>query len=268
MRAAILLLAVLSCGLRLGAEDNTRYAAPSYSIASIVNAATNRAGSLAPNTLVTIYGSGLSYEIRALQPEDLIGNQLPTRLPGTGVNVLVGNYPAHILFVSPTQVNLLIPSLLRAGRTRLQLVRDGQSGPQLEITLATTAPALFQIDATTPIVARADGSLVTWESPARPGEVVVLYATGLGATDPETLYGEIPSAPARLRRMSEFHVLLSDVATDPENVLYAGVCPGSAGLYQVNVLLPESAPANPELRLTAGGHSSPAGLFLPLDPGE
>lgn len=266
MRAATLLLALLSCGLHLGAEDNPRLAAPSYSIASIVNAATNRSGAIAPNTLVTIYGVGLSYETRAIQPDDLIGNQLPARLPGSGVSVLVGTYTAHVLFASPNQVNVLIPNLLRAGKTKLQVVRDGQSGPDVEIRLSAAAPALFQSDATTPIVTRPDGSLVTRESPANPGEIVILYATGLGPTDPQALYGEIPMAAAQLKEISAFQVWLGGVSLAPEDVLYAGVCPGFAGLYQVNLRLPASAPPNPELRLAVGAYTSPSGIYLPLHP--
>jgi len=268
MRAATLLLAALFCGLQLGAEDSARFAAPSYSIASTVNAATNQSGSLAPNTFVAIYGENLSYETRAIMPEDLNGIRLPTRLPGTGVSVLVGSYPAHIFYVSPNQVNLLVPSLLRPGRTHLQLVRDGRAGPKIEIVLASAAPALFQLDATTAIVTRANGSLVSWELPARQGDIVTLYATGLGPTDPETPYGTIPGAAAWLRRLSEFRVLLDGVTLDPRDVLYAGVSPGTAGLYQVNVRLPGDAARNPELRLTLGHEMSPPGIYLPLQPDD
>src|SRR5260370_14519924 len=59
-------------------------AAPSYSAASIVNAADNLAGPLAPNTIATIYGTGLAYGTKWLTADDIRGGLLPTVLPGTG----------------------------------------------------------------------------------------------------------------------------------------------------------------------------------------
>lgn len=268
MRAAFPLLAMLLSGLSHGAGGSAGSGAPFYSAASIVNAATNQPGALAPNTIITIYGEDLSWETRALTASDIDGTALPTKLPGTGVTVLVANVPAPIYFVSPGQVNVLIPSNLRPGKARLQLARDGRAGPEVEITLASAAPALFLAQEATAVVTRADGSIVGRDDPAHPGEIVVLYATGLGPTSPETPYGMIPTGAAQLERLADFRVLLGGREVDPRLVLYAGAAPGFAGLYQVNLWLPDNAPRDPQVRLALGDAVSVTGVLLPVAPTE
>ena len=84
-------------------------AAPSYSAASIVNAADNLAGPLAPNTIATIYGTGLAYGTKWLTPDDIRGGVLPTVLPGTGVRILVGGVLAIGTFLTTLSFMLSLP---------------------------------------------------------------------------------------------------------------------------------------------------------------
>ena len=112
MPAVFVLLATLVFGPALMADTSAPRDAPSYSTSSIVNSADNVAGPLAPNTIGTIYGKGLSYVTRALAPEDVIGGVLPNGLPGTGVNILIGGVPANIFYGSPAQINFLVPCIL------------------------------------------------------------------------------------------------------------------------------------------------------------
>ena len=59
---------------------------------------------------------------------------------------------------------------------------------------------------------------------------------------------------------------LNGSAVDPSKVAYAGVTPGYAGLYQVNLFVPDDAPANPEVRIGWTGQMSAAQLILPVQP--
>jgi uncharacterized protein (TIGR03437 family) len=264
MRAALWLLAALVFPPLARAGETARYLAPSYSAASIVNNANNLSGALAPNTIVTLYGENLAYTTRALVPGDLTTGRIPTALPGTGVRVLIRNVPAGIYFVSPNQINLLVPSNLVPGDATLQLVQDGHAGPEVRIRLRSAAPGLYQLDPETVIAMKSDGTVATADNPARPGEVIVLYATGLGEVSPPLAAGEIPRAPASLKRLSEFNVFLDGAPVDPGRVLYAGVTPGFAGLYQINLHLPETAPDHPEVRVAAGEEISGPGVYLPV----
>ena len=59
-------------------------------------------------------------------------------------------------------------------------------------------------------------------------------------------------------------MLLNGVAIDPARILYAGVVPTFAGLFQINVRLPDITPSNPEVRIGFAGTMSPPARVLPL----
>jgi len=265
MKAALALLAVWFVGSAWAESGGSRLA-PSYSAASIVNSASNLTGSFAPNTIVSLYGSELSFITRSITADDVRNGLLPTMLIGSGVRVLVNRVPANIYFVSPSQVNLLIPSSVPPGPAEVILIVDSRSGPAVSIRLEEAAPALYLQAPGIAIATRPDGSLVDPASPARPGDWIIVYATGLGQTNPELRYGEAPREAARLARMDLFRVLLAGAAVPPDAVAYAGVAPGFAGLYQVNLKLPDSVPANPEIRIQLGEHASPSGVAIALRP--
>jgi uncharacterized protein (TIGR03437 family) len=259
----LLLLAVLVFGPAVRAET-CRAQAPCYVASSIVNAASNLNQGLAANTFVTIYGKDLAYSTRALAGGDVKGDTLPSGLGG--VTVRIGSYNAPLFYVSPQQVNLLLPNNLVTGKYEVVLVRDGVAGPPITINLAPYAPALFQLDENTVVATHADGSLISPDSPARPGEIIILYATGLGKlAGRKYSIHEIPSTPQWIEARDSFGVLLNGKAVEKPLIHYAGVAPGFAGLYQVNLQLPADAPANPEISLEVGGHRSPTGLRLNLN---
>jgi uncharacterized protein (TIGR03437 family) len=255
---------VLTSWCAVAGDKPTAHVAPGYTVASIVNAADNRSGLLAPNAIGTIYGTNLAYGTATLTPADVRDGVLPTVLGDSETQVFFGNYPADLYYVSPTQINFLVPPMLLPGPLPVYIAVDALHGPILDLTLTPAAPAMFQMDAHTIIGTRADGSLLTPSSPAKPGDVVVLYATGLGTTSPPAVYGELPVAAAPLASDVKLAVLLDGVAVDPGNIQYAGVAPGYAGLYQINLQLPTSTGANPEIQLAIGGASSVAGVHLPV----
>jgi uncharacterized protein (TIGR03437 family) len=243
---------------------DTSGSGPYYTAQSIANSAAGVAGLYAPNTFVTIYGQNLAYATASLTAGDISGGMLPTVLGGTGVRVLINNIPADIYYVSPTQVNLLIPTSLIAGPAMLQLVVDSLAGPAIPIMLQTAAPGFFQSDATTILGIHVDGSTITAASPAKAGEIVVLFASGLGPTNPAAIPNQIPQSAASITPMSNFSMLINGVAVNPQQILYAGVAPTFAGLFQINVLLPANTPANPQIQIGYAGTFSPAGRVLPL----
>lgn len=237
---------------------------PYYTAQSIANSAAGIAGFYAPNTFVTIYGANLAYTTASLTASEVSGGMLPTVLGGTGVRVLINNIPANIYYVSPTQVNLLIPTSLIAGPAMLQLVVDSLAGPAISIMLQTAAPGFFQSDATTVLGIHLNGSTITAASPAKSGEIVVLFASGLGPTNPAAIPNQIPQTAASVTPLSSFSMLINGVAVNPQQILYAGVAPSFAGLFQINVQLPDNLPANPQIQIGYGGTFSPTGRVLPL----
>ncbi len=103
-------------------------------------------------------------------------------------------------------------------------------------------------------------------SPAKPGDIVLLWATGLGETTPPADGFQIPTAPAPLIAGANLSILLDGTPVDPSAIQYAGVAPGYPGLYQINLKLPMSTAMNPEIRLQLDGASSIPGVHLPVGP--
>lgn len=259
-------LALLSVWCVLGADKPVPRVAPIYDAASIVNAADNQSGALAANTLGTIYGANLAYSIAALSLNDIQGGVLPTVLGTSETRVFVNNYPADLYYVSPTQINFLVPPNQTAQSAVVQVTIDGLAGPAIPVTLADAAPGLFQLDLQNAVATEADGSVLTPAMPAKPGDIVILYATGLGAVAPPAIYGQVPAAAASLVSGANLSILLDGAAVDPSAIDYAGVAPGFAGLYQINLTLPLSTGSNPEIRLQLDGAISIAGVHLPVGP--
>jgi uncharacterized protein (TIGR03437 family) len=245
------------------AQDPTP-GAPAYTAAGLANSAANVAGYYAPNSFLSIYGQNLAYVTKPIGPDDVRNGQLPTVLTDTGVRVLINQIPGNIYYVSPGQVNVLIPPLLIAGPATVQLINSGLAGPPISIMLSSAAPVLFQPDATTVTATHGNGPLITPNQPASRGEVVVLYATGLGATSPAAIANQIPLTAAAITDRVDFRVLLNGTDVDPRLILYAGVTPGFAGLFQINLQLPVDAPANPQIQIGYGTQLSPSGVILPL----
>jgi uncharacterized protein (TIGR03437 family) len=144
---------------------------------------------------------------------------MPTVLPGTGVRVSVGNIAAQIYFVSPRQVNFLVPPNLRPGAAEVQVFVDGLVGPRVPVRLNRASPAFFEGVSGFALTAHVDGRLVLPADPAGPGDVVVSYATGLGETSPSQVYGQIPRAAAWIRDFDTFKLTIADRAVDTDDIL-------------------------------------------------
>jgi uncharacterized protein (TIGR03437 family) len=257
-------LALLSVWRLLGANPPSPRVAPFYDAASIVNAADNQSGALAPNTIATIYGTNLSYNTAALTGNDVAGGVLPTVLGTDETQVFINNIPADLYYVSPTQINFLVPPNITPGPATVAVFIDGLYGPQIQLTLTAAAPGLFQLDATHAVATFPDGSVLTASSPAQSGDIVILWATGLGPVTPPALYSEIPAAAAPLVVGANLSILLNGAPVPADAIDYAGVAPGFAGLYQINLTLPTPTPANPEIRLSLDGQISIPQIYLPV----
>jgi uncharacterized protein (TIGR03437 family) len=226
----------------------------------MVNAPNYAPGPFAPNSVASIFGSGLARSSQGLTADVILNNTLPKELNSTRVYVL--DEPAPLLYVSDGQVNFLVPGDQLDGDVKIRVVREGVTGPEITVTLVDAAPALFQTAAGYAIAAHVDNSVIAPGSPAQAGEIIVVYACGLGRTQPNPAPGVIPQTAALIQRLSDLKVYLGGTAIDPGSILYAGLTPGSAGLYQINLVLPDDLGTDPEIRVAIADQSSPAGLKL------
>jgi uncharacterized protein (TIGR03437 family) len=261
-RVWMALAVVAFCGVARGQ-------APLYSAASIVNASDYSQGPFAPNSVLTIFGSNLAnIPVTSagvgLTQQNINSGTLPLEL--ASISVYIDSSQVPLLYASSTQINFLVPTSQVAGDVQVWVVRQSFTGPKVTITLANTAPALFP--STDHFAAaqdfEANYAAVTAAAPAQPGDLIVLYATGLGATQPLPETGEIPKTAGLIvpAAFASLQVLLNGNAIDPRTMFYAGMTPGFAGLYQVNFFLPGNCPPNPQIQLAIGQQISAAGIML------
>jgi uncharacterized protein (TIGR03437 family) len=258
MFAARLALAILVLGSSTGAEGFQTSTAPSYSSASIVNSASNLPNNYAPNSIISLYGVNLADGPHGVPPNT---SNLPTTLGG--VTVYMGSGAASLFYTSPTQINILVPSNLAPGPISVFVVRQGSKGPTATIVLDETAPGLFQASPGMVLATHANGSPINLDSPASPGEVIVIYALGLGRTNPDPAPGQVVLTAAPIQHFKDLAVLFDSVEIDSGLISYAGLAPGFAGLYQINVQVPWDARGTPEVRVAIGTQISAPRLGLP-----
>jgi uncharacterized protein (TIGR03437 family) len=172
-------------------------------------------------------------------------NGLPTALDG--VSASINGKAAAIAYISGTQLNVLAPADAGSGAVAVVVQNsDGASAP-VNATAATVSPAFFTMGPQTPVATHLDGSLVGptdlfpgATTPARPGEIIVLYGTGFGAApDASSVTVQIGGAAAQL--------------------LFAGNI--GPGLCQINAVVPAVADGNAAITAQVGGATSP-GLLL------
>jgi uncharacterized protein (TIGR03118 family) len=224
---------------------------------NIVNAA-DSGGDIAPNTFVSIIGAGLGPTTRTWATADFKGTALPTALDG--VSVTVNGSPAFVYFVSPRQINILTPADMAVGTPAQIVVTDnGLTSATMSAPTRAFGPAFFP-NGKYIVAQHGDGTIVgptaTNTSPAKPGETIVLYLTGLGNTNPAFPSAQVVSTAAPLAATAT--VLIGGA---PATVSFAGLI--ATGLYQVNATVPASTPdGDTSIVLAVGGFPSPGGTLI------
>ncbi len=197
-------------------------------------------GALAPGSIIQIYGANLAAQITPSTAP------LTTTLGNTSVTI--GGIPAPLYYTSPRQINAQVPFELTPGN-RYQLIvnNNGAFSTPAQLQLAAVSPGIATVLSTGAVIAQhGDYSLVTEASPARPGEYLMFYLTGLGATDNPVATGA-PSPTSPLAHPVAQLTLTLDGAPVP--TAFVGMTPTLVGLYQVNFQVPATAP-NGDLTLS------------------
>ena len=261
MDRCLILCALVCLAIPARADLSGASGAPAYTAAGIVHAATQLVQTLAPNTIATIYGTNLAFLTHAVTPADLIAGTLPTTM--AEVTVSVSGIPANLYYVSPGQINFLIPYTITTPTASIFVLRQGSQGPTVTFPMAGATPAFFEWNGNLALAVHATGELISGTSPAVGGEVIILFAAGLGRTMPDIGSGVVAQRATPILALADLQILLNGVALPAVNVYYAGIAPGFSGLYQINLLLPALLPSNPEIQVVMGPQMSPPGVILP-----
>jgi uncharacterized protein (TIGR03437 family) len=148
--------------------------------------------------------------------------------------------------VSKNQINFLVPFSV-TGKTADVIVKNSTGASNtVTLPLASTSPGIYSVDysgAGWGVVLHSDYTLVTEASPAKRGETVLVYLTGLGAVTPSVGDGVAgPSnPPAKVSLTSQQLFVYLD--NQPASIQFAGLAPGFPGLYQINVTIPQNLTA-------------------------
>jgi uncharacterized protein (TIGR03437 family) len=233
-------------------------------ISSVVNGASFLPGVTA-NSLATIQGTNLA-SVTDNWNAALANGQLPTSLDG--VTVLFSGKPAYLTYISPTQINLLVPDV-SAGNVSVVVTNNGITPTGLFNTPSSlNGPAFFVWPGNQAVATRQDYSYAAKGGTfaglttiaAKPGDVLILWGTGFGPTTPATPVG-IP-VPGDKTYLSAARPTIT-INKLPATVYGAALAPGYAGLYQVAIQVPASlADGDWPIVATAGGVSSPTGALL------
>lgn len=222
----------------------------------------------AAGSWIEIYGSALGARTREWSEKDFVDGRAPVSLGGTSVTI--GGREAFVSYVSPNQVNVQVPSDVLPGVHNLVVhTSQGQSAPY-PLTVEASQPGVLA-PAAFAIAGRqyaagvlADGA--TFALPAgaglparapRPGEPVTFYGVGFGPVAPLLDAGHIArSATALVLPLEVYFGQARAVVT------YAGIAPGTLGLYQINVIVPqiEAGDAVP-LRFVVAGKAAAQQLY-------
>ena len=227
--------------------------APALNSGGIVNGASFAAAApLAPGSIVSVFGANLASTSAS-------ASSLPLPKTLAGASLQVGDYEVPLFYSSAGQINAQLPFEL-ALNTRPQLIVKGASFVTVPetITVAAARPGIFttaQGGKGQGVIMDVGNRLVDAANPAKAGDVVVVYCTGLGATNPAVRSGEAAPASPLARVVTPVTVTIGG---QPAVVQYAGLTPGFAGLYQVNVQIPAGLTPNAAVSLVVSQDGVPS----------
>jgi uncharacterized protein (TIGR03437 family) len=253
-------------------------------VTAVVNGATFKAKGAAPNSFVSIFGNNVG-------SQDTSSNIFPaTTFNGASVLFNGNAAPLYYVFGSLGQINLVLPSeLAETGTVNVQIKSAQGTSDNFTLTLASADVGAFRIPDPSK-AARNNGAILfantAWRvmpasmaaalgfppcgtdkaaacgQPAAVGDVLQIYLTGLGKATPNGDPSGKPLATGTVAP-ADGSVIYKTVQTPTvtiggvsAGVLFSGIAPGNAGLYQINVAIPTGVQAGDDVPVVismAGG---------------
>jgi uncharacterized protein (TIGR03437 family) len=190
--------------------------------------------------------------------------------------------PAYLTYVGATQVNFQVPNVPVGTSANVVVIANcGGSNPTPTVAVAVPVQAatpeflywvknasginpVIAVNAVTGAYVGATGLIAGVNFvPAKPGDYLTIYGVSFGATNPAIPPGAASASIASVTNTPS--AMLGATALTTANLLYVGVSPGTAGLYQVNIQVPAGlADGDYPLALTLGTFATPAGAYLTI----
>ena len=218
---------------------------------------------IAPGELITLFGTGLA-----------TSNAIDATFPLTlaGVTVRINGRAAPIYVVSPTQLSVIVP-YETTGIADIVVSRNNLNSNRVTLYVNRTAPGVFALAAPAlgiPVSSiglgyaaalHPDFSLVTAQNPARIGETIAVYLTGLGAVTPAVANGAAGPVNPLASATENLDVHLANRAA---KITYAGLAPQLRGLYQLNFEVPAGVGAGNQYLEIGGPDTFNSQILLPV----
>ena len=272
VRIRVLILSLIMAGVALAQ-------APSILDGGIVNGASFAAGQpVTGGALVSIFGNHLATQLAAADTVPL-----STQLGGVTVQFVNGNNPpvnAPLLFVGPGNpdlINAQVPwNIVPPNSTQTVNVVvnvGGIASAPKAVTIGPFSPGIFAVNGRAVVVNNADQTLA-WPAGSTPGltthpakhhDVMIIYATGLGAVDNPPPDGA--NAGSQIRNtLTTPTVLVGGLAVTGPDFISSVLSPQFVGLYQVAFFVPNNAPLgdNISLQIQMGGITSPVNVTMAI----
>ncbi len=232
-------------------------------VISLVAKAEGEAPTVAPNTWVEIKGEGLSLtgDTRIWKDTDFVNGRIPTTLDA--VSATVNGKPAFVYYVSPSQINILTPPDAISGPVQIVVSNSGTASAAFTTQAQALSPSFFVFGGGHYVAAtHALGALLGPSSlypgsttPAKPGEVIVIYANGFGPTSTSVVSGFFMQSGS----LNPLPVV--KIGGNSAAVQFTGVV--SPGLFQFNVVVPPNTPDGDQpISATYGGLTTAPGTLL------
>jgi uncharacterized protein (TIGR03437 family) len=201
---------------------------------------------LAPGMIASLYPRGGTF---AAATENFSSLPLPRVLADTEVRV--ADQPAPVFFVSPSQINFLVPSSAPvSGTVDVEVVRrsTGQVVAAGALPMERVSPGLFTVSGTGNgqlAALNQDNTPNSEEKPAARGSIIQLFGTGQGVVPGAPPDGSAPSG--QIETDVKPRVIINTGFVDDADVVFSGLAPGLVGVWQVNVKIPMSVPPAPAI---------------------
>lgn len=199
--------------------------APVSSSPMVVNAA-SQTTDMAPGSLVTLYGTSLATGT-GTAPSGPDAGPLPQTL--AGVTLVCSGQLLPLLYVSPQQINFLLPSGLTTGAQTIEVQNSSGNVVLVNLQVVPAAPGLFS-------AAHLDGTAINATAPASPGETILVYGTGFGGYHESFPDGfpapNLPPDPL----LSTVQIMVNGESIVPT---FAGAAPGTIGIAVTRFALPD-----------------------------
>jgi len=201
-------------------RSGVQWTATPQSLSFSANSALNAASftpDLSPGALFSVFGSGMAG-------------------PGVKTSVQIAGLPAAVIAQTPFQVNGQVPPDITPGAYTIRLSSPYGTAEQ-PLQIGAVSPGIFQVTDQVAAILNQDNTVNTPENPARRGQVIVVFCTGLGAV-------------ARQGGLMVAQVPVNGLVQGAKwPAAFAGLSPGFIGLYQVNLPVPLTAPPGLNLPL-------------------